>query len=108
MVKINYDKESDSLYVQVSSKPAFLTFEVSEHVGLDLTKSKIPVGVEILQASAVLSKLFGKRIDKEKIKDVLCDFSDEENIYNLNFEYDNQRAVFAIPKVYKSPVLGIG
>ena len=35
----DYDDESDSLYVHISSKKAFYTLEVSERVGVDFCAS---------------------------------------------------------------------
>ncbi|MFQ5405562.1 MAG: DUF2283 domain-containing protein [Candidatus Micrarchaeia archaeon] len=58
---LKYDVETDSLYVTISSKKAYLTMELSSRIGVDLSESKKIVGVELLEASKVISDLFGKK-----------------------------------------------
>jgi len=101
---LEYDAESDSLYVNVSSKKAFLTAELSPRIGVDLSQSKSVVGVELLGASKVISELFGSRVPKSKVGKMLCRISDGDALY-LNFELGKKHASLAIPKTYKSPVL---
>ena len=100
----DYDDESDSLYVHISSKKAFYTLEVSERVGVDSTQSRQVVGVEILDASKFLSELFNKAVSKESIKRLLCNFTEGDSI-TLNLQLGKDRATYALPKPYFSPVL---
>ena len=104
MSLLRYDSDSDSLYVNVSSKKAYLSMEISQRIAVDLSESKKVVGVEILDASKVLSGLFHKIVSKSKLKNLLCSVSEDDAIY-LNFKLENKRASLALPKAYKSPLL---
>ena len=110
MASTKYDEEADSLYVQISSRKSYLTFEVNGRLAIDLSQSNVPVGVEILDASRFLSELFGKHISKEKMKHLLCSVSTKEDVY-LDFRLQGARresARFAIPTIYESPIVGSG
>ena len=107
VASVKYDEEADSLYVQISSKKPFLTFEVNERLAVDITQSNIPVGVEILEASRFVSELFGKHVSKEKVASMLCRVSSSDQLY-LDFELagaGRQHARVAIPTVYESPIV---
>jgi len=106
MANIEYDIETDSLYVNISSKHAYVTLEIGEKLALDLSKSNIPVGVEILEASKFISELFGRNVSKEAVGKMLCKVSQKDAIY-LDFELAEARkesARLAIPGVYRSPI----
>lgn len=106
MATLEYDIESDSLYVNISSKRAYVTLEIGEKLALDLTKANIPVGVEILEASGFISELFGRRVSKEAVSRMLCKVSQKDAIY-LDFELaeaKKESARLAIPSVYRSPI----
>ena len=106
MVSVKYDEEVDGLYASVSSKKAFFTLELSPRIGVDVSKDKKIVGVEILDASKVLADLFGHAISREKLKHPLCSVSEKDEIY-LKFKLGDEHASMALPKPYKSPVLAI-
>ncbi len=103
---LRYDADSDSLYVNVSSKKAYLSVELSPRIAVDLSESQRVVGVEILDASKVLSDLFHKAISKAKIASLLCKVSEDDAIY-LKFTLEKDKASLALPKAYKSPVLAV-
>jgi len=111
MVRLNgaqYDEENDSLYVRISSKKAFLTVEISPRIGIDLSQSgKHPVGVEILEASKVLSDLFGHTLSRQEVRHMLCTVTSTDAIY-LNFNLDGKQASLAVQKAYQSPILATG
>jgi uncharacterized protein YuzE len=50
-MKICYDKETDSVYLQLFSKRPDGVVEIEEGVNLDTTKDDRIVGIEILNAS---------------------------------------------------------
>ncbi len=109
MAFLKYDEQADCLYVQISSKKPYLTFELNGQLAVDLTQSNIPVGVEILEAAKFISNLFGRQIAKEKIKRMLCHVERKEQIY-IDFEMPGSRrqcARLAIPTVYESPVVSV-
>ncbi|MBI3587976.1 DUF2283 domain-containing protein [Candidatus Micrarchaeota archaeon] len=103
---IDYDAQSDSLYVTISGKRAYITAEISPRIGVDLTQDGQVVGVGILDASTIISDLFGRKVSKINIKHLLCSIKQDDAVY-LNFELENQRASLALPKAYQSPVLNL-
>lgn len=109
MVKMTYDPENDSMYLDISSKKAYVTVEVGERLSVDIAQTNIPVGVEILEASKFISNLFGKAVSKESVKNMLCSVTQKDAIY-LDFELTKPKrevAHFAIPKMYPSPVVAV-
>ena len=109
MAKIDYDPHDDSMYLDISSKKAYFTVEVGERLSVDVSDSRVPVGIEILEASKFISNLFGKSVSKEKVKNMLCNVTQKDAIY-LDFEITGPKrevARFAIPKMYPSPVLSL-
>lgn len=53
-MKLNYYKETDSLYIDLSSKPSVESREISEGIVLDYDKEGRLTGIDIDQASAIL------------------------------------------------------
>ncbi len=101
---LRYDEETDSLYVNASSRKAYLSAEISPRISVDFSSSKNVVGIEILDASKVLSELFASKVPKAKLKKLLCSFSEGDALY-VDFELENRHARLAIPRAYKSPIL---
>lgn len=54
-MKIYYDKETDSVYLKLSSKRPDGVVEIEEGVNLDTTKDNRIIGIEILNASKKIS-----------------------------------------------------
>jgi len=106
MNMLEYDRESDSLYVNISSKKAYTTLEVSERVGVDASQSGQVVGVEILEASRWLSEIFQKTVSKDKVRNLLCKITEGDSI-NLDLTLDDTTVKYALPKPYFSPVLSV-
>lgn len=50
-MKTSYDETTDSLYVEVRSRPSARTFEIDEGVMLDIGRDGEPVGYDIQHAS---------------------------------------------------------
>ncbi len=106
MRNLEYDAESDSLYARITSKRTSLTVEISPRIGVDVSSDGRVTGVEILDASKVISDLFHKKISKNDIEKMLCKITEEDAVY-LNFELNDDRASLAVPKAYQSPVLSL-
>ena len=53
-MKINYYRETDSLYIDLSSKPSVDSFEVSPGIVLDYGEDGNLVGIDIDEASTKL------------------------------------------------------
>lgn len=106
---LKYDRESDCLYVNVSRRQSHVSFELSRRIAVDLDRQNRILGVEIIDASKVISDLFHKKIAKAEIRNLLCSI-DEQDTMNLRFSFRGRReehASLAIPKFYKSPVLSV-
>ena len=58
-MKLNYYKETDTLYIDLSSKPSTETREISEGVALDYDSDGNLVGIDIDNAS--------KKVDLQEI-----------------------------------------
>ncbi len=54
-MKINYDKDIDALYIQISSEKPDGVIEIKEGINLDVTEDSRIVGLEILDASKKVS-----------------------------------------------------
>jgi uncharacterized protein YuzE len=105
MNRLEYDSNSDALYVYISMKKAYHSLEISPRIAVDLTENNQPVGVELLDASRQISELLGRRISKEQIAQELKCQIRETDVLNLDFQVENQKASLGLPKAYESPVL---
>ena len=106
---LKYDKEADCLYINISPRQSHVSFELSRRIAVDLDRQNRILGVEIIDASKVISSLFHKKIAKDEIRKLLCRI-DEQDTLNLRFEFRGKKeehASLAIPKFYKSPVLSV-
>ncbi len=108
MASVNYDEEMDALSVDISSKKAHVSLEVSPRFIIDLTASNQPTGIELLNASEVLTQLFGIRIRKNDLHKLHCKINNEavqkrQELY-ATFQLGDKEAKVLIPTNYQSPV----
>lgn len=106
MKMLEYDEEADAIYVQISSKKTLYSIEISSNIILDISENNKAIGVEILEASKMLSDLFQSKITKKQIAQVICTPTEDETL-NLHFQLDKSRATLAIPMAYQSPILTV-
>ena len=68
-MKIYYDKETDSAYIELSSSSPDGVVEITDGVNLDTTKDGKIVGIELLNASDKISlqSLFNFQLDEHLI-----------------------------------------
>ncbi len=68
-MKIYYDKETDSAYIELSTNKPDGVVEILEGVNLDTTKDGKIIGIELLNASAKVSlqSLFNFQLDEQLI-----------------------------------------
>lgn len=68
-MKIYYDNEVDSAYIQLSHKKPNGVIEIAEFMNIDTTDKGEIVGIELLQASSKISvdTLFNYEVDIESI-----------------------------------------
>ena len=107
MKSINYDSVADAITVEVTAKKSDVTIELTEHILIDMTNDGKLVGLEILDASEEISKIFNRLMAKEEISQLLCQIKQEpKNEYLIQFKSPqrNEFAAFLIP-LYKSPVI---
>lgn len=68
MVRVEYDKKADAMYIWLRKAKYDISEELAENVILDLDKNGRIIGIEVLGASKNLGKdLVMKIIDTEKI-----------------------------------------
>ena len=105
-IDYNYDAEADAISVVISVKKADVTVELTEHLLADLTNDGKVVGFEILDASDEISKMFGRVVTREELKQLLFDISPQpRNQYILHFynPKTKENANFLFP-LYRSPI----
>ena len=105
-MSFEYDPEADSGYLSLSPKRADITLEIGERIGVDFSKDKKVVGIEIIDASSLISEILGRAISKENVKKVICKATQSDAIY-LDFEYGKHHGRYAIANPYKSPLLSV-
>ncbi len=103
---VEYDEEADALYVSVSSKKAYFSLEVSARISVDLSESRKIVGVEVLDASKVLSDVFGFHVSRADLGKLDCKINEKDAVY-LHFELKNKSSSLALPKTHDSPLLSV-
>lgn len=107
MKNVDYDPEADAISVDINMKKAHRTIEITEHILVDISMDGKITGVEILDASEELSKIFNRAVSKTEIKQLLCQIKqepDNEYLIQFNSPKKNQIANLLFP-VYKSPLL---
>ena len=108
MVKVQYDAEGDIFTAEARGKKVYKTIEFSEHFLVDINEDGKILGVELLDASDEISKIFGRVVRKDEIKQLLCKIKEEpDEGYLISFQSpknNNQRASYMI-SLYKSPLL---
>lgn len=112
MASVNYDEEMDSLSVDLSSKKVHVSLEISPRFIIDLTAANQPTGIELLNASEVLSQLFGISIKKNDLHKLHCKINKEavetqQELY-ATFELGGKEAKILIPTNYQSPITESG
>lgn len=107
MKRVDYDQEADAIYVDISDKKAQKTIELTEHILVDFASNGQIVGLEILDASEEISKLFNRVVSKAEIKQLLCGIKqepDNEYLIQFNSPNKNQVANLLFP-LYRSPLI---
>lgn len=107
MKNIDYDDEADAISVDIGVKKAHMTIELTEHILIDITSNGQITGLEILDASEEISKLFNRMVSKTEIKQLLCQIKQEPNngyLLQFNSPKKNQRANVLVP-LYRSPLI---
>lgn len=106
-VNYNYDDDADAVSIEVGDKKSDLTIEWGEHILVDISNDWKLVGIEIMDASVEISKLFNRVLSKDEIRNLLCDIKqDPSNEYLLQFKSKktNESANLLFP-LYKSPLI---
>ena len=68
MARTTYDSKNDSMYLEISSKKAYVTVEVGERVSVDISESKIPVGVRFSKPANSFPTFLGRPFPRKKSK----------------------------------------
>ena len=91
----------------LGKQKADVTIELTEHILIDITNDGKLVGLEILDASEEISKIFGRIVSKEEIQKLLCDVKQESaNEYLIGFKSPDKKesATLLIP-LYQRPLV---
>jgi uncharacterized protein YuzE len=103
-IKPSYDEEADAISIDLSTKKSDITIEFGEHILVDITSDWNLVGIEILDASEEISKLFGQIISKQDLQALLCEVEEESpNEYRIQLRSKNRSTNLVIP-LYQSPI----
>jgi uncharacterized protein YuzE len=86
MKNMDYDPDADAISIRLHHAKSVITSEITKHILIDLTGDRKAVGLEILDASEEISKIFGRSISKEEIKKILCSFTHEKT---MNSEFNS-------------------
>ena len=107
MKNVDYDPEADAISFNVNLKKAHYTIELTEHILVDMSNEGKIVGVEILDASDELSKIFSRLVSKAEIKQMLCQVKQkQDNEYLIQFKSPKRNQVVNLLfPVYKSPLI---
>lgn len=109
MARVDYDEETDIVSIDFSSKKVFVSLEVSRRFIVDLSQNYVPIGIELLDASKVLSHLFGTKISKEELHKLHCTINEQAIEQNkelyASFKLNQNEAKLLIPTNYDSPVI---
>ncbi len=105
-IQYNYDPDADIIAVEINMQKSDYTLELTEHILVDVTNDMKLVGIEILDASEEISKLFNRHVSKNEMKQLLCKIKQEPNEYLVQFKspQKNENANLFIP-LYRSSVL---
>lgn len=106
-IEYRYDPEADAIALHLGSQKPDYTVELTEHILVDLTSDSKLAGIEILDASEEISKIFNRAISKDEIKNLLCEIKQEpKNEYLIQFRsaQKNESATLLIP-LYRSPII---
>lgn len=107
MKHVDYDPDADAISVDVNMKKAHRTVELTEHILVDISSDGKVVGLEILDASEEISKIFNRVVSKAEIKQLLCQIKqepDNEYLIQFNSPKKNQVANLLLP-IYRSPLI---
>jgi len=112
MAKVTYDEETDALSIDFSAKKTYASLEVSAHFVVDVAATNQPTGIELLNASEVLGKLFGFKVKKSDLHKLSFNVNKEaieknEELY-ATFQLGEKQARVLIPTNYQSPVAASG
>lgn len=107
MKRVDYDPEADAFSFDISPRAAHRTIEITEHLLVDISSDGKIVGIEMLDASEEISKIFNRAVPKEEIKQLMCRIRREPNneyLIQFNSPMKKEVANLLFP-VYKSPLL---
>ena len=106
---ISYDEKNDDLFMYLEGSKSAGAIEVGNFV-FDFDKKENLVGIEILNASEVLSKLLTKIISLAQLKKIKAKIINFRNMEAVNLEVDfgsgTERVPIIIPRIKQgSPAL---
>ncbi len=101
-----YDQQANAFYMHLSSRKAWETLEINQHINIDLDKQGRIAGVELLNVRQFIQQIFGSAPTAEKLKSLkveVCTETGGEVVLRMN--YIHEHVLYAIPKAYTSPLV---
>lgn len=105
-VRYAYDPDADAISIAVGSRKSDATIELSERILIDITNDWKLVGIEIIDASAEISRLFNRALGKDELKQLLCEVREspaDEYLVQFKTHRSGESANLLIP-LYRSPI----
>ncbi|MFH0884151.1 MAG: DUF2283 domain-containing protein [Candidatus Micrarchaeota archaeon] len=105
-VRYAYDPDADAISIAVGTRKSDATMELSEHILVDVSNDWKLVGIEIIDASAEISRLFNRAVGKEEIRHLLCEVREapaDEYLVQFKTQKSGESANLLIP-LYRSPI----
>ncbi len=107
--KFSYDEESDDLFTYLEGSKSAGAVEIGDFI-FDFDKDESLVGIQILNASDVLSKLVKRIVSLKSIKGMKAEIINFRNMtafeIEVSFKNGRERVPIIIPRIKEgSPVL---
>ena len=93
---MKYDPKADAAYAHGTSEKIHQTVEVNPDINVDLSAKGQVVGIEILNAKAVLSKSLATRLNAAELQKIEYEIEQSAGIY-LHIRCDQHHASIVLP-----------
>jgi uncharacterized protein YuzE len=105
-IRYAYDADADAISILAGTHKSDATIELSECILVDITNDWKLVGIEIIDASVEISRLFNRVVSKDEIRQLLCEVREapaDEYLVQFKTAKTKESANLLIP-LYRSPI----
>ncbi len=96
MKRMTYDPKANAAYAYGLEEKIECTAQVNQDINVDLSAGGRVVGIEILNAKAVLSKALGTRLNPDDMEKIEYEIEQKSGIY-LHIRHDAHHASLVMP-----------